>query len=280
MAFKSLLVVLTGASEASEPLDAAIGLARAEEAHLDVLCLGIDRTQVDVMGIAGGGVIVHASLLDQVREASDKLAAEATARLQADDIRWSVEKAIAPMGNIGQVVGQYARFADLLISSPPLGPRGGSEDEAVVEAALFDGRIPVLITPKDSKLPVPGLHVMIGWNDGDEALAAVRAALPVLRGATEVSIVVIDPPVYGAGRSDPGGALAQMLARHGVPCNILVLAKGPEPVAETLLRQARESAADMIVMGAYGHSRLRETLLGGATRDMLQKANLPVLMAR
>ncbi|MFV2033667.1 MAG: universal stress protein, partial [Halocynthiibacter sp.] len=108
---------------------------------------------------------------------------------------------------------------------------------------------------------------------------AVRAALPLLIAAEIVNITVIDPPVHGPDRSDPGGALSQMLARHGVNAEISVLAKTLPRVADVLTRHVRDIDADFLVMGAYGHSRFREAILGGATRNMLEQAEVPVLMA-
>jgi len=94
-----------------------------------------------------------------------------------------------------------------------------------------------------------------------------------------VHVVVIDPPTPGPNRSDPGGVLSQFLARHGVRGDIDVLSKTLPRVSDVLNRHARDMNADMIVMGAYGHSRFREAILGGATRYMLEQAEIPVFMA-
>ncbi len=103
--------------------------------------------------------------------------------------------------------------------------------------------------------------------------------MPFLRRAENVSIVVIDPPAHGPERSDPGGMLCQMLVRHGVHAEVTVLARTLPRVSDVLARHLRETNADLLVMGAYGHSRFREAILGGATRDMLEKAEIPVLLA-
>jgi len=125
-----------------------------------------------------------------------------------------------------------------------------------------------------------GKKIMIAWNQSNEALAAVRRALPLLIAAESVEITVIDPSPSGPERSDPGGALCQMLTRHGVKAEISVLARTLPLISDILNRRATEIGADMLVMGAYGHSRFREAILGGATRSMLEKAQVPVLMAR
>ncbi len=151
--------------------------------------------------------------------------------------------------------------------------------EAVTEAALFEGAAPVLIVPGELKEPF-GKKIMIAWNQSNEAMAAVRRALPLLQAAESVEITVIDPSPNGPERSDPGGALGQMLTRHGVRAEISVLARTQPLISDILNRRATEIGADMVVMGAYGHSRFRQAILGGATRNMLEKAQVPVFMAR
>ncbi len=120
---------------------------------------------------------------------------------------------------------------------------------------------------------------MVGWNESLEALRAVRAAMPLLTQADTVHVVVIDPPTHGPSRSDPGGMLSQYLARHGVSAEIDVLSKTLPRVSDVLTRHATDMDADLLVMGAYGHSRFREAVFGGATRNMLEQATIPVLMA-
>jgi len=120
---------------------------------------------------------------------------------------------------------------------------------------------------------------MIGWNESPEALIAVRAALPLLKQADVAHVVVIDPPTHGPNRSDPGGQLSQYLARHDVRVEIDVLSKTLPRVSDVMMRHAADMGADMVVMGAYGHSRFREAVFGGATRYMLEQAKLPVFMA-
>jgi nucleotide-binding universal stress UspA family protein len=121
--------------------------------------------------------------------------------------------------------------------------------------------------------------VSIAWNESNESQIAVRAALPYLQAADSVQFVVNAPPTHGPTRSDPGGLLSQYLARQGVRAEIDVLAKTMPRVSDVLLRHAADTKSDLVVMGAYGHTRFREAILGGATRYMLEQTELPVLMA-
>ena len=195
-------------------------------------------------------------------------------------LRYSVQTVVAEMGSLTAVVGNAAIFADLVVQLHPYGRAAGFQADAVIEAALFDGHAPVLIAPE--KLPLTMAkprRVLLAWNQTAEALAAAKRALPLLKQADLVDVTVVDPAVRGAERTGPGELLCQFLVRHGVKAQVTVLAKTSPKIAEVLARHALEEGCDLMVMGAYGHSRLREAVLGGATREMLESAAIPVLMA-
>lgn len=279
MAYKTILTVLTDSRELPQ-LDAAADLATREDGHLEVLCLGINPAEAGYF-FPGGAPYAFQETIAQAIEDAEVLEKAARARLATRaDLRWSVDSAAAQTGGLASLVGMRARFSDLTVLSRPYGPEAGAAAEAVTEAALFEGGCPVMILA-DAGLPAnPPRRVLVAWNQSLEALAAVRRALPLLKAAESVEITVIDPRRAGAERSDPGGALAQMLIRHGVKAEIAVLARTAPTISDELNRRATEIGADLIVMGAYGHSRFREAILGGATRNMLEKAKVPVLMAR
>ena len=278
MAYKTLLTVLSDESQ-MPLLEAAIALARMEDAHLAVFCLGIDHTQVGYY-YAGASAYVLQESIDRAMAAANAVETRTRERLGGEDIRWSVESAVAQTGGVSSLIGLRARFADLAILSKPYGGTATADAEIIVEAALFEGDCPVLIIPES------GLHdnfhhrILVGWNQASEAMVATRRALPFLRKAEMVEIAVVDPSPNGPEGSEPGGLLAKWLNRHGVRTDIAVLSKTLPRVSEILNRRAVETGASMIVMGAYGHSRFREAILGGATRNMLEQAQVPVLMAR
>ena len=278
MAYKSLVTFVTDAALIGLALDAGVRLARREDAHLDVVCLGIDHTQPGFF-YAGAPAMIYQETLDQARAEAQALEAEVRKRLAREDIRWGAEAGVVQLGGMAHLVGLRARFADLVIQPQPYGDEVEAAAEAVVEAALFEGQSPVLVLPNTGLGKTLGRRIVVAWNQSDEALSAVRRALPMLIAAEAVNIVVIDPPQQGPERSDPGGLLTQMLARHGVRAEVSVIAKTMPRVSDVLCRHVRDQDADMLVMGAYGHSRLREAILGGATRNMLQIAEVPVFMA-
>jgi nucleotide-binding universal stress UspA family protein len=276
MSFKTITTILTDGAADWHALDAGLALARAEQAHLSVIALGIDRSMPAHYYAGAHAVMIEANFADAQKEAA-KLAEGAEKRLGTQDVSFTVEPMTAQIATIAPYIGQAVRFSDLVVLGRPYDTDKGSEAEAVVEAALFGAGVPVMVVP-GSALPARFGRVVVAWNESDAALRAVRAALPVLKQAELADIVVIDPPVRGPERSDPGGELSQMLARHGVRAEVNVLARTMPRVSDILMRHARDKAADLIVMGAYGKSRFREAIFGGATRHMLETAELPVLM--
>jgi nucleotide-binding universal stress UspA family protein len=278
MTYNSLFTVLTDAALVEETLTHAIAAAEAHDAHLDVLCLGVDRSQTGYY-YAGASAIVLQETIARAQEESEEVEALARKRLDATTIRWSLDAGVSQLADLGRHVSARARFSDLVILPQPYGDGRGAELEPVTESALFEGHTPVLISPPGAA-PVPHpKRILLGWNESSEALGATRAALPLLRAAESVHVVVIDPPTHGPNRSDPGGLLSQYLARHGVKVEIDVLSKTLPRVSDVLLRHVTDMDADMVVMGAYGHSRFREAIFGGATRYMLEQATVPVFMA-
>ncbi|WP_170764821.1 universal stress protein [Ruegeria lacuscaerulensis] len=278
MAYKSLLTVLTDPKQGGSALAQMAALADAQDAHAEALCLGVDRSQTGYY-YAGANALILQETLSRANAEADEVLAQAKDYLSKTGTRWSAESGVAQIADIGRHVAHRARFSDLVILPKPYGPDRGAEAEPIVEAAMFEGHAPVLITPEDATpFKRPGT-IMIGWNESVEAMRAIRCALPFLIQADLVRIVVIDPPRHGPDRSDPGGMLSQLLARHGVKCEIDVLSKTMTRVSDVLNRHASDTESDMIVMGAYGHSRFREAILGGATRNMLEQASVPVFLA-
>ncbi|WP_137702760.1 universal stress protein [Marimonas lutisalis] len=278
MAYKSLFSVLTDPKLAENVLAHGIAIADVIDAHLDVLCLGVDRSQTGYY-YAGANAMVLQETINRAQEESEEIEAKAIDVLKSSGIRWGTDTGVAQLADIGRHVAAHARFSDLVILPQPYGENRGAELEPVVEAAMFEGQTPVLVVPDEGAPRPKPKRVMIGWNESSEALNAVRAALPVLTYAEAVHVVVIDPPAHGPNRSDPGGLLSQYLSRHGIRAEVDVLSKTLPRVSDVLMRHASDIEADLIVMGAYGHSRFREAILGGATRYMLEQAKLPVFMA-
>ncbi|MDA7426107.1 universal stress protein [Thalassococcus lentus] len=278
MSYKTVLSVVTDQALAESAVQQAADLARGYDAHLDVMCLGVDRTQTGYY-YAGANAMVLQETLNRAQAEGQALEAQVRALLGKSECRWSAESGVAQLADIGRHVALHARFSDLVVLPKPYGAERGLELEPIVEGALFEGRAPVMILADNRPATAKPKRIVIGWNESAEALSAVRAAMPLLVEAEMVHLAVIDPPTHGPNRSDPGGLLAQYLARHGVRAEIDVLSKTLPRVSDVLMRHAGDVNADLVVMGAYGHSRFREAILGGATRNMLERAEIPVLMS-
>ena len=280
MAYKSILTVASSPEGVLGTVTAATQIALKMDAHLDCLALGVDRTQVGYSYVGSGAVVIAAAMDRAEAEAREAEAAlNAAIGAQMPSLRSSVESVVTQLGALTDVVAARARYCDLAVLPLPYGKARGVEDEAVTEAALFEGMAPVLVIPPSGMKTAEPKRIVVAWNQSREALVAARRAMPFLKRAEMVQIVVVDPPTHGPERSDPGGLLCQLLVRHGVRAEVVVLAKTLPRVSEVLARQVRDVDAELLVMGAYGHSRFREAILGGATRDMLEHAEVPVFLA-
>lgn len=279
MAYKSILTVLSDTRQTAQ-LDAAEKLTRHENGHLDILCLGIDLSQPGYY-FPGGTPYIFQEGLDNAENDAETLRTAVTARLtNRTGLCWHAEAAVAQIGGVTSLIGMRARYSDLAVLSGPYGEDAPGSAETVIEAAMFEGGCPILVVPQTGLATTEFKRVLIAWNQSTEAMSAARRALPLLRAADSVEIAVIDPGRNGIDRGDPGQALATLLTRHGVKADIAVIARTSAAISDEINRRAMEIGADLIVMGAYGHSRFREAILGGATRSMLQKAKVPVFMAR
>lgn len=151
----------------------------------------------------------------------------------------------------------------------------------VLDGVLFQSPAPVILAPKTMKVDLAPKTVLLAWSPGVEAGRALRHSMEMMAGADSVHVVVVDPraTTYADGQ-EPGADIATFLARHGVKTTVDVLAGGGRPVDDILRSHALDISADLIVMGAYGHSRMREWIFGGTTRSMIEHHNVPVLLAR
>lgn len=277
MAYKTVFTPLTRIDDNAPALGFAAAITEAQDAHLEVLSLGMDRTPNTYYEIGSNAMVMHAAIEEAHAQASE-IQSHARAYLQNSNVRWDTINAVASTAGVGRTVATQARFTDLAVVGLPYGEGCAPEDCFVLEGLLFEADCPTIVVP-NGRVSARPQCVVIGWNESAEAMRAVRAALPLLKSAKTVHIAIIDPPETGPERSDPGGALAVYLYRHGVRSDIQVMTRQGQKVSERLAQHVTETGADMLVMGGYGHSRFREAVLGGATRDMLQDSKVPVLMA-
>lgn len=285
MSVRKILVPLAGRPEDDEVLATALAVGRDFGAQ--IVCLFARPDPTEALPYLGDGVSgqVIEDLLQAAREGADQSSARVRAALTKTAAAAGiavVEKGAEPQlpsirfldvtGRRDEVVAAHSRLSDLIIfGEGTTGVAGGS----ALEAAMMSAGRPVLIAPKKSWSPVGG-SVAIGWDDSAEAARAVTAAIPFLERARKVTILCIGGKELNPG---PGSTLADYLELHGIVADVHLIDAQTRASGEVLLEQAEKSKVDLLVMGGYSHSRLREFIIGGATQHIRSHATIPVLMA-
>jgi len=180
-------------------------------------------------------------------------------------------------GTTPEILALHGRYADLLV----LGQDDPESDSAgLLEAVVFDSGRPVLAIPFVGSFKTIGKRVLVGWNASREATRALHDALPLIAKAETTTVFLANPKrgLDGHGE-EPGADIARHLARHGMKAEVAKAIADDVPDSALLLNHASDMGADLLVMGAYGHSRLREFILGGMTRSVLREMTVPVLLS-
>jgi nucleotide-binding universal stress UspA family protein len=287
MPIRKLLLPLTGTAAGEGALTTALMVARLWNAHLTALHVRVDSR--DVAPLAGEGL--SGALIEEMMTATDKESTDRGSAVRAMFEHFVQEQGVVvarPHLGAGatadfatatgweeDLVAQLARLADLTIVPHPESGDDVSSSDAL-HAVLFDSGRPVLIAPQVA-LPTIGTRICVAWNGTAESAAAVQAALPWMQRAQAVRVLAADE--YQR-RGPDAQALSAYLDLHGVHVEIAQFRPLDREVGRGLLMAAREFGADLLAMGAYSHSRLRQLILGGVTRHVLENAKLPVLMCR
>lgn len=182
----------------------------------------------------------------------------------------------APSGDASREVSRLARYFDATILEQLNPERPDTSD--LIEAVLFGSGRPALIVPY-IQAPPQLRTVLVAWDEGLPAARAVGDALPLLQLADRVEVVTVSNPHAREGSHVSAEIMGRHLSRHGIQAEIKTLTSGDVGIANSILSYAADASAHLIVMGAYGHSRLREIVLGGTTRTILHSMTVPVLMA-
>ncbi|MCX7560153.1 universal stress protein [Sulfitobacter sp. F26204] len=278
MSIQTVTTILTDEDQLDAQLGAGVGVARALDAHLQVLALAIGVDNPALVQTALDAFPVGVDMEETVVRAGE-LSALAKSKLANEDIRWNVEPIAVTRAISAIEVARHTKFSDLVVQYRLAGIAGAERTRALAESVLFDAGAPLLLLPDAEPIDVPPTNILVSWDESATALRAVRQAMPLLTRADYVHVVMVDPPKDAPDRSDPGGAFAQYLSRQGIKCELSVCNKDEGGIAATLERRATELGCGMMVMGAYGHSRLREAIFGGTTRTVLLEASVPVFMA-
>jgi len=274
---KDLVVNLTEGAGSDVAGPYAISIAEAFGAHVAGIAFSYEPViPPTIMGS------IPASLIEQQRIENDKAAGDARAKFDAAARRAGVSfdsrVLTASLPGSADRFGEIARRFDLSVVGQAEPDMLAGAQELVAESALFASGRPVVLVPYIQKAGLKLDRIMVCWDASRTAARAVADALPLLAHAKAIDVVMI---ASERPKSDdiPGADIGQHLARHGLKVEVKRIVATESDVASTILSHAADTSADFIVMGGYGHSRLREFVLGGATRGILSAMTVPVLMS-
>jgi nucleotide-binding universal stress UspA family protein len=280
MSYKTIVVHCDDSTAGENRLKFAMRLARRHDAHL--VGVGTLERIARPSYVESPDIVELVRLYEQRRSDRQKALTDAFAKAtRASGLRveWRLEE-----GDPSGVLATAMRYADLgvLGQYQPDGPLPEEWRSLPETVAMTSGR-PVVVVPYIGAPQRDQQNVMLAWNASHQATRAARDALPILQGAAKVTVLVVDGSVRGVAREphgqEPGADVAAWLARHDVKVEVVRDSSAEVDVGSVILSRVSDFDIDMVVMGVYGHSRLRELVLGGASRSMLQQMTVPALIA-
>lgn len=282
MSYKTIIANVQDPDHAPQVIDYATELAVAQEAHLVGLFVVPAFQPVGMYGPAP--VALATEIIDAQRkhytEIAEQLEEKFTAAAKAAGIIFEWRTASAENTTLAAAVVQHARGADLAIVGQPDPDSEWQIFSDVAEELLMDSGRPVLVVPYAGKFSAACKTVMLAWNGSREAARAAFDALPLLQAADQVKILSVNPErMPSKSGFTPGDDLAANLSRHNVKTEAALSINPTISIGDELLSRAADAGSDLLVMGGYGHSRMIETLFGGATHYILRHMTLPVLMS-
>ena len=273
---KDLVVNLTVGPSRGAAGDYAVSIAEAFDAHVAAIAFAHDPVLPPTL--MGG---IPADFIESQRAEAEASASAAIARFEEAARRAGVSAEsrllAASIAEASDQFGKIARRFDLAVVGQAE-PDRATPEELIAETALFESGRPVLLVPYIQKTGLTLGQVLVCWDGSRSAARAAGDAMPFLARADEIEILIV---AGERGKSDeiPGADIGQHLARHDLKVDVKRIVATESDVANAILSYVADSSADMIVMGGYGHSRLREFILGGVTRGILEAMTVPTLMS-
>lgn len=275
--YKSILVYVDNTPRCAVRLNLASDLARAHGAHL----IGVSVVNVlqAIPMMAGEASVM---LMERQAEIATEAADEADEIFRKHAETLDIETELRRYeGATSDIVALNARYADLtVLGQAALEAKDASVADYLPEQIALQAGRPVLVVPDSGDNYAVGERVLVAWNASREATRAVYDAMPVLQRAKQVTVLAVNPDdAHGEHGQVPSADIALQLARHGVKAEARHTVAKEIDAGNEILARAADLGADLIVCGAYGHSRLRELVLGGVTRTLLNHMTVPVLMS-
>lgn len=283
MPIKTILMHLETEAHAEALTKAAIAAAKTFSAHL----IGLHVTPDAFISSAAPPEVVG-ELMEAQRQANQatakRIAGIFNKAVEGSGVNFEWRTVEARLETAASVIMRIGRSADLVVLGQPDKTINLIDGIATTEEVMLGIGRPVLIVPGTAAVTTLGKHVLLAWNGSRESARAAFDALPILKQAEDVRILAAGKargPLWGSLAEDtaPTADLEEALARHGIRGKVLTVAASGGEVADRLLSLAKEQGCDLIVMGGYGHWRVREIVFGGATRGVLEHASIPVLMS-
>jgi nucleotide-binding universal stress UspA family protein len=280
MRIKDVLVHVDASAAIGARLDLVVDLAVQHAAHVTGLHV-IDLPIPILGGADGDGGVRIADMLHRMKDDALEVARRSERSFEERLRRDGVSAAWRQFeGGLHPALTLHGRYADLIVMGQPDPDDPAAAGEEAIGSALFGTGRPVLVVPHTGGPWHPGGRALVAWNGRREAVRAIHDALPLLAGTREVVVLTVAPERgEGGDRGLPDADMAAHLARHGLNVTLRSVPDAGVGVSETLLNEAADFGAGLLVMGGYGHSRLRELVFGGVTRSILAHATLPVLIA-
>ncbi|MEO8317117.1 MAG: universal stress protein [Bradyrhizobium sp.] len=275
--FRNILVHIPSERPVRPVIDVAIALAMARRSHLDAVAIGYESMSAVGMVVEGGSAAVAAVMgVEQERALERANAAIAVFEVEARlaKIAYGSRAIAAIPADAEQTIGALSRLYDLTVVLQPEFATA-SHDNVIPQGILFNSGGPMLMVPYIHKGPLDANHVGVAWDGSRAAARALHDATPFLMGAKAVTVIAVNETA-GEASSDQ---LVGHLARRGIAARVQRLTADRGNTQSTILSIAAESNIGLLVMGGYGHSRLKERILGGVTRGMFEAMTVPVLMS-
>ncbi|WP_108786566.1 universal stress protein [Erythrobacter sp. Alg231-14] len=254
-------------------LQVAMDIARAYDGH--ITCLQAVSYEVFAPGDFYGSAM--AAALPKIREAAESFRAKVETDLTNEDVSWEWRYLDGMAEH--RLLEQSALHDIIIIGPNDIGDPGSHRPSAMAGELALKAPSPVLVVPGDSDRMDVEAPVFIAWNGSPEASVALRAAVPLLKLAKQTIIASVAEPDEKERFVFPAAEAAKYLSRHGIDVEVVDLPRGDAKVSDVLTKAAQMRDCSMMVMGAYGHSRLAEMLLGGVTRQFLKDPKVPILLA-
>jgi nucleotide-binding universal stress UspA family protein len=275
MPYKTVLVHVDNGKRSAVRLDIACRMAKLSDAHLIGLH-ALTVVKLPSYAMVEGGAQVrefHERMLSESATAAEALFKQAVKSAGLEKVEWRKSRRDAV-----DSVPVHGRYADVLVIGQPNETDASGVEPDFAERLLLAAGRPALVIPYAGDFPTVGTRVLVAWNASREATRALTDAIPLLREAKQVDVIAFNPKDAPHGEV-PGADIGLYLARHGIKVSVSQQTADDVDVGNQLLSRAADLDSDLVVMGAYGHSRMKELILGGATRTVLNSMTVPVLMS-